>query len=46
MPYVIAVVLLMLWLVGLMSSHTLGGSIHILLFVALVVIILGRRRSN
>ena len=36
----IVVVLLILWLVGLVSSYTMGGLIHILLVVALVVIIL------
>lgn len=47
MLYTIAVVLLILWLLGLVSSYTLGGFIHILLVVALVVILLnvisGRR---
>ncbi len=43
----IAVVLLILWAVGLVSSYTMGGFIHILLVVALVVVairlIQGRR---
>jgi hypothetical protein len=43
----IAIVLLILWAVGLVSSYTLGGFIHILLVLALVVfairIIQGRR---
>jgi hypothetical protein len=43
----IAVVLLILWLLGLVSSYTMGGLIHILLVIALVVIVLrfvqGRR---
>jgi hypothetical protein len=43
----IAVILIVLWLLGLVSSYTLGGFIHILLVVALVVIVirvlLGRR---
>ena len=43
----IAVVLLILWALGLVSSYTLGGYIHVLLVVALVVIIIrliqGRR---
>lgn len=47
MLYTIAVVLLILWLLGLVSSYTLGGFIHILLVVAIVVILLrvisGRR---
>lgn len=41
MLYTIAVLLLILWLLGLVSSYTLGGMIHILLVVALVVIIVG-----
>ena len=47
MLYTIAVVLLILWLLGMVSSYTLGGFIHILLVVALVVVLLrviqGRR---
>ena len=37
MLYTIAVVLLILWLLGLVSSYTLGGFIHILLVVAVLV---------
>ncbi len=36
----IAVILVILWLLGLVTSYTLGGFIHILLVIALVVIIL------
>ena len=36
----IAVILLVLWLVGLVTSYTLGGFIHILLVIALVVVVL------
>jgi len=36
----IAVVLIILWLLGLVSSYTMGGFIHILLIVAIVVIVL------
>ena len=39
MIYTIAVVLLILWVLGLVSSYTMGGFIHILLVIALVVII-------
>jgi len=43
----IAVVLVLLWLLGLATSYTLGGIIHILLVIAVVVILLrviqGRR---
>ena len=47
MLYTIAVVLLVLWLLGLVTSYTIGGLIHILLVIALVVVLLkiisGRR---
>lgn len=43
----IAVILIILWLLGLVSSYTMGGFIHVLLVIALVVIVLrviqGRR---
>lgn len=43
----VAIILLILWALGLLSSYTLGGFIHILLVVALVVIVIrliqGRR---
>ena len=40
MLYTIAIVLLVLWAVGLVSSYTLGGFIHILLVFALVVLLI------
>ena len=43
----IAVILIILWLVGLVSSYTMGGFIHVLLVIAIVVILIrliqGRR---
>jgi hypothetical protein len=36
----IAVVLLILWLLGLVSAYTMGGFIHVLLVLALVVIVI------
>ncbi len=36
----IAVVLIILWLLGLVSSYTMGGFIHILLVIAVIVIVL------
>jgi hypothetical protein len=39
MLYTIAVILLALWLLGMVSSYTLGGGIHLLLAIAVVVII-------
>ena len=41
MLWTIAVILIVLWLLGLVSSYTLGGFIHILLIIALVVIVIG-----
>ena len=47
MLYTIVVVLLVLWLLGLVSSYTLGGFIHALLVIAVVVLLIqlitGRR---
>lgn len=40
MLYTIAVILIILWLLGLVTSYTLGGFIHILLVIAIVVILL------
>lgn len=39
MLYTIALILLVLWLVGLVTSTTLGGFIHLLLVIALVVVV-------
>jgi hypothetical protein len=47
MLYTIAVILVVLWLLGLVTSYTMGGFIHILLVIAIIVILLqviqGRR---
>jgi hypothetical protein len=47
MLYTLAVILLLLWLLGLVSSYTIGGLIHILLVVAVVMVLVriieGRR---
>jgi hypothetical protein len=47
MLWTIFVILLVLWLVGLVSSYTMGGFIHLLLVLALIVLVLnlvtGRR---
>jgi hypothetical protein len=40
MLWTIFVILLVLWLLGLVSSYTLGGYIHLLLIVALVVLVI------
>ncbi len=47
MLYTLAIVLVILWLLGLVSSYTMGGFIHILLVLAIVVVLInvinGRR---
>ena len=47
MLWTIAVILVVLWLLGLVSSYTLGGFIHILLVLAIVIVVInlvqGRR---
>jgi len=47
MLWTIAVILLVLWALGLVSSYTMGGFIHLLLVIAIVVVLLriiqGRR---
>jgi len=47
MLYTIAVVLLILWVLGLVTSYTMGGLIHALLVIALVIVLVnfisGRR---
>jgi hypothetical protein len=40
MLYTVAVVLILLWLLGLVSSYTMNGLIHILLVIAIIVILL------
>ena len=40
MLYTIAVVLVILWLLGLVSAYTMGGLIHVLLVIAIVVVLL------
>jgi len=50
MLWTIALILVVLWLLGLVSSYTMGGFIHILLVLAVIVILLrliqGRRVIN
>jgi uncharacterized membrane protein YtjA (UPF0391 family) len=49
MLWTIFVILLVLWLLGLVSSYTLGGYIHILLVIAVIVLVVnlltGRKRA-
>jgi len=48
MLYTIAVILIVLWLLGLVTSYTMGGFIHILLVAAVIVVLVnlisGRQR--
>jgi hypothetical protein len=39
MLYTIAVILIILWLLGLVTSYTMGGVIHVLLVIALVLVL-------
>lgn len=47
MLYTIAVILIILWLLGLVTSYTMGGFVHILLVIAIVMVLVnlinGRR---
>jgi len=49
MLYTIAIVLVVLWLLGLVSSYTMGGFIHVLLVIAVIIVLLniiqGRRMA-
>jgi hypothetical protein len=49
MLWTIFVILLVLWLLGLVTSYTMGGFIHVLLAIAIVVVLVqviqGRRRT-
>lgn len=40
MLYTIAVVLIILWLLGIVTSYTLGGFIHVLLIIAIISVLL------
>jgi Family of unknown function (DUF5670) len=40
MLYTVAVILIVLWLLGLVTSYTMGGFIHFLLVIAIIVIVL------
>ena len=39
MLYTVAVVLVVLWLLGLVTSYTMGGFVHILLVVAIIMVV-------
>lgn len=40
MLWTIAVILIVLWLLGLVSSYTMGGFIHVLLVIAIIVVLI------
>lgn len=40
MLYTIAIILIILWLLGIVSSYTIGGFIHVLLVIAIIAILL------
>jgi hypothetical protein len=40
MLYTLAIILIVLWLLGLVTSYTMGGFIHVLLVIAIVVVLL------
>ena len=40
MLYTVAVVMVILWLLGMVTSYTMGGLIHILLVIAIIVVLL------
>lgn len=46
MLYTIAVVLIILWLLGLVTSTTIGGFIHVLLVIAVIIVLLRVIQGN
>ena len=46
MLYTIVVVLLILWALGLVTSYTMGGLIHVLLVIAIVIVIVNLVRGR
>ena len=44
MLWTIAVILIILWLLGLVTSYTMGGFIHVLLVIAVIVLIVRTRK--
>jgi len=46
MLWIIAVVLTILWLLGIVSSYTMGGFIHVLLIIAVVVVLVNIIRGR
>jgi len=46
MLYTIAVILIVLWLLGLVTSYTMGGFVHILLVIAVIMVLLRLINGN
>ncbi len=46
MFYLIAVVIIILWLLGVVTSYTLGGFIHVLLVIALIMVLVRIIQGN
>ncbi|MDQ1299504.1 MAG: hypothetical protein QG636_172 [Patescibacteria group bacterium] len=46
MLYTIAAILLVVWLVGLVTSYTLGGFVHLLLVIAIIVVLVRLIQGN
>ena len=46
MLWIIAVILLVLWILGLITSTTLGGLIHVLLLIAVVIVLVNIIRGR
>lgn len=44
--YTIAIVLVILWLLGLVTANTMGGFIHVLLVIAIIVVLLNAIRGK
>ena len=40
MLYTIAIILVVLWLLGILTSYTLGGFIHVLLVIAIILVLI------
>ena len=46
MPYTIAVILLLAWLLGLVGTYTVGAFLHVLLVVAIVLFVVGLQNGT
>ncbi|MFZ3128195.1 MAG: lmo0937 family membrane protein [Rhodoferax sp.] len=46
MLYTIAVILIVLWLLGLVTSYTMGGFVHVLLVIAVIMVLLRLINGN